>query len=135
LVARVVPATLAKGFRGELVPQDLNDEPASVLLARLRTRPSSTSTTGKQEHTGTRGSRTTAKADDTNMLTRKDVASTHLTTILKERGALTAEALWTASQLEIDDFYDQLKDEEARGLLRENRGDAPNAPRLLEPAA
>jgi hypothetical protein len=59
----------------------------------------------------------------------------HLTTILKESGALTAEALWSASQLDIDDFYDQLKDEEARGLLEEHRGDSPTAPRLLEAAA
>jgi type I restriction enzyme S subunit len=27
---------LAKGFSGELVPQDPNDEPASVLLERIR---------------------------------------------------------------------------------------------------
>jgi type I restriction enzyme S subunit len=27
---------LAKAFRGELVPQDPNDEPASTLLARIR---------------------------------------------------------------------------------------------------
>ncbi len=27
---------LAKAFRGELVPQDPNDEPAAVLLARIR---------------------------------------------------------------------------------------------------
>ena len=69
------------------------------------------------------------------MLTRKDVqGSPHLTTILKERGPLTAEALWSASQLDIDDFYEQLKDEEARGLLREKRGDSSNAPRTLEAA-
>ena len=29
-------AILAKAFRGELVPQDPNDEPASVLWARIR---------------------------------------------------------------------------------------------------
>ena len=69
------------------------------------------------------------------MLTRKDVTPTHLPSILKERGALTAEALWTASQLQIDEFYDQLKDEETRGLLRENRPNSPTAPRLLEAAA
>jgi hypothetical protein len=68
------------------------------------------------------------------MLTRKDIQDTHLTTILRERGPLTAEALWSASQLDIDDFYDQLKDEEARGLLREKRGDLSNAPRMLEAA-
>jgi hypothetical protein len=112
LVERSTPSTLAKAFRGELAPQDPNDEPASKLLARLRTRPDSAGNTGKPKRGGTRGSRAKAKAD-TNMLTRKDVTQSHLTTILKERGSLTAEALWSASQLEIDDFYDQLKDEEA----------------------
>ena len=34
---RLTPALLAKAFRGELVPQDPNDEPASVLLERIRT--------------------------------------------------------------------------------------------------
>ena len=36
-VERLTPATLAKAFRGELVPQDPNDEPASELLKRIRT--------------------------------------------------------------------------------------------------
>jgi type I restriction enzyme S subunit len=35
-VDRLTPATLAKAFRGELVPQDPNDEPASSLLAHIR---------------------------------------------------------------------------------------------------
>src|SRR5262245_30708393 len=35
-VDRLTPALLAKAFRGELVPQDSNDEPASVLLERIR---------------------------------------------------------------------------------------------------
>ena len=38
-VERLTPATLAKAFRGELVPQDPNDEPASALLNRLRSQP------------------------------------------------------------------------------------------------
>ena len=34
--ARLAPALLAKAFRGELVPQDPNDEPAGELLRRLQ---------------------------------------------------------------------------------------------------
>ena len=36
LCDRLEQETLAKAFRGELVPQDPNDEPASVLLERIR---------------------------------------------------------------------------------------------------
>lgn len=35
-VERLTPSTLAKAFRGELVPQDPNDEPAGALLERLK---------------------------------------------------------------------------------------------------
>ena len=35
-VDRLTPSTLAKAFRGEHVPQDPNDEPATTLLARIR---------------------------------------------------------------------------------------------------
>ncbi|WP_287361550.1 hypothetical protein [Mesorhizobium sp.] len=37
LIDRLDQAVLAKAFRGELVPQDPNDEPASVLLERIKT--------------------------------------------------------------------------------------------------
>ncbi len=43
-VERLTPALLAGAFRGELVPQDPQDEPASALLARLR-RPGEPKTT------------------------------------------------------------------------------------------
>jgi hypothetical protein len=116
------------------VPQDPNDEPASVLLVRIRAaREVSGGTGGPKRRKGGSRPKTSQKAEIL-MLTRKDIQDTHLTTILRERGPLTAEALWSASQLDIDDFYDQLKDEEARGLLREKRGDLSNAPRMLEAA-
>jgi type I restriction enzyme S subunit len=38
-VERLNPALLAKAFRGELVPQDPNDEPATALLERLHAAP------------------------------------------------------------------------------------------------
>ena len=37
LLPKLEAAVLAKAFRGELVPQDPNDESASVLLKRIRT--------------------------------------------------------------------------------------------------
>jgi type I restriction enzyme S subunit len=129
---RLTPTLLAKAFRGELVPQDPNDEPASVLLERIRAaRATSEGATVPKRRKGGGRPKTSQKAGGL-MLTRKDIQDAHLTTILKERGPLTAEALWSASQLDIDDFYDQLKDEETRGLLREKRGDSSNAPRTLE---
>jgi len=46
---RMTPALLAKAFRGELVPQDPNDEPASKLLRRLQQEaPSSRTKNGRK---------------------------------------------------------------------------------------
>jgi type I restriction enzyme S subunit len=130
----LTPALLTKAFRGDLVPQDPIDEPAYLLLERIRAaRATSEGATGPNRRKGGGRPKTSQKAGVL-MLARKDIQDAHLTTILKERGPLTAEALWSASQLDIDDFYDQLKDEEARGLLREKRGGASNAPRMLEAA-
>jgi type I restriction enzyme S subunit len=44
---RLSPLVLAKAFRGELVPQDPNDEPASALLARIAS--SDTAVAGKNK--------------------------------------------------------------------------------------
>ena len=35
-VDKLTPSLLARAFRGELVPQDPNDEPAETLLERMR---------------------------------------------------------------------------------------------------
>lgn len=48
-VDRLTPALLAKAFRGELVPQDPNDEPASALLERLKTAPSAEGSTPSKQ--------------------------------------------------------------------------------------
>ncbi|MCT0247737.1 DUF262 domain-containing protein [Synechococcus sp. CS-205] len=133
-VDRLTPALLAKAFRGELVPQDPNDEPASMLLERIlavRQADSARGKTIRSRRSGTKGSRTKT-ASITNMLKRDQIAQNHLSSILMECGPLSAEALLSASQLEIDDFYDQLRDEEANGFLRENRGDSSKSPRVLE---
>jgi type I restriction enzyme, S subunit len=136
-VEQLTPALLSKAFRGELVPQDPKDEPASVLLERIRASRAVSEGALKVRGGGnvqTKTASSTRKVKKSKakiiMLKRKDVEPSHLSTILKANGPLSAEALWSASQLDIDDFYDQLKDEEARELLRETVGEQ----RLLEAA-
>jgi type I restriction enzyme S subunit len=59
-VERLTPALLAKAFRGELVPQDPNDEPASELLKRLAKEQSATGTSTKKS----RGRKATRAVED-----------------------------------------------------------------------
>ncbi|TXI41039.1 MAG: type I restriction endonuclease subunit S [Nitrosomonas sp.] len=58
-VDKLTPAILAKAFRGELVPQDPNDEPASVLLERIRSSRAEHAVTPKSKHSRTITSRKT----------------------------------------------------------------------------
>jgi type I restriction enzyme S subunit len=50
LIDHLDQAVLAKAFRGELLPQNPNDEPASVLLERIRSARSSASTTAQRKN-------------------------------------------------------------------------------------
>ena len=47
-VDKLTQSILAKAFRGELVPQDPNDEPASVLLERIREQRAKPETSNKK---------------------------------------------------------------------------------------
>lgn len=133
LTSRLTPALLTKAFRGELVPQDPDDEPARVLLERIRAERAALVTKTRRSRGGRRTR--TGEKPEVSMLDRSEIDEKHLSSILKARGPLTAEALWSASQLGIDDFYDQLKDEEARGFLVEKRTAEASAARMLEAAA
>jgi restriction endonuclease S subunit len=130
---RLTPALLEKAFQGELVPQDPNDEPASVLLERIKSLRSNTETNQSKPQRRKTASEKTYRFE-VKMLTRKEIQPSHLSNILKASGSLTAEALWAASKLEIDGFYDQLKDEEAQNLLKETKAENSDAIRLLEAA-
>lgn len=131
-VGRLTPSILSKAFRGELIPQDPDDEPASDLIKRILS--SSASQPNKPKRGRKTGRASTKQKSESKMLNRQLIRSNHLTAILAEKGALTSEALWSASQLDIDDFYDQLKSEEEAGFLKERRDDATGEVRLLEAA-
>jgi hypothetical protein len=70
---------LGKAFRGELVPQDPNDEPASVLLERIRAQPKRQGKAPKQ----------TSKSDQTSKLGKKSSR-------LEPQQLMLAEVLRTA---------------------------------------
>ena len=131
IVEQLTPALLDKAFRGDLVPQDPNDETASVLLNHIRMmRVNAEATVTKPRQRKSTSDK--PSQSEVAMLKRKDIQISHLSDILKVSGSMTAENLWSASQLEIDDFYEQLKDEEASSLLKETREEFTNSPRLLE---
>ncbi len=95
----MTPALLAKAFRGELVLQDPNDESASVLLERIRTARVVAEGDGAKPRR-----RKTDKSSKAEVIVskRKDAQPLHLSDVLKTRDPLTAEALFSASQLELN---------------------------------
>jgi hypothetical protein len=81
-VERLTPALLAKAFRGELVPQDPHDEPASV-LERIRRRAAAPDKPKQARASVVPRNRRQRRLL---MLSRKEIKDAHLTTILKDRG-------------------------------------------------
>jgi type I restriction enzyme, S subunit len=128
-VEQLAPTLLNMAFSGELVPQHSNDESASVLLERIR---SIRAINAENETKSTRQKLPPKKSFLSQMIKRNDIQKSHLSDILRRSGSMTAEILWSSSQLEIDDFYDQLKDEEALGFLKETREDNSTSSCLLE---
>ena len=107
-------AILAKAFRGELVPQDPNDEPASVLLERIKVQREAEAATKKP---GKRGRK--KKADAAVLVIPEGIADNHLAKVLEECGALSELALLAASELEPEVFQLQLSKELNAGGLKE----------------
>jgi restriction endonuclease S subunit/predicted ATPase len=61
-IERLIPALLDKAFRGELVTQDLNDEPASILLEKIKAEKIRMESEQKNERTARPSTRQTPKA-------------------------------------------------------------------------
>jgi type I restriction enzyme S subunit len=128
-VEKLTPATLAKAFRGELVPQDPNDEPAAELLRRLagesaarsRTRRVPKRRNSERDASVALNSLAQTKKDmmkKQSLVKLEDIPHNHLANILNTTKKQDAKALWTVSGLSIDDFYVQLNREIGAGLLR-----------------
>jgi type I restriction enzyme, S subunit len=120
LVDRLTPALLAKAFRGELVPQDPNDEPASVLLERIRAARQAQAAAGKPSR---RGRRKAAASPAQAPLPAAPAPSDLLAQLLQECGALSERALLAASELDPAGFRAQLALEQGMGAIRETAQD------------
>ncbi|MBD2551395.1 restriction endonuclease subunit S [Microcystis elabens FACHB-917] len=120
IVDRLTPALLAKAFRGELVPQDPTDEPASVLLKRLAaTRRAARQAEASAGKSSRRGRPKAAANPDQLPLDAAPVPPDFLAGLLRECGALSERALLAVSELEPERFELQLFLELERGTARE----------------
>jgi len=120
IVERLTPALLAKAFRGELVPQDPGDEPASALLERIRAaRQAEAAADGPSRC----GRRQAAANPDPIALAAAPVPADFLTALLRECGALSERALLAVSELEPQQFQRQLQMELESGSAREVQDD------------
>lgn len=122
---RLTPLTLAKAFRGELVPQDPSDEPASALLARIaaqRAAPAS-ATQFRQPRRGRPPRAPKEAATMTKSRQDQDVMNQpYLAHHLRRIGTpATAEALFKVAELPVADFYKQLAWEVAHGHVHDNQ--------------
>jgi type I restriction enzyme S subunit len=116
VVDRLTPALLAKAFRGELVPQDPGDEPASVLLERIRAARQVEAAAGKPSR---RGRRKAATNPDQIAMEAAPVPGDFLAGLLRKCGALSERALLAVSELEPQRFQQQLYRELESGTARE----------------
>ncbi len=105
---------LAKAFRGELVPQDPNDEPASVLLERIKAQRNAKAAAKKPAKRGRK-----KMADAAQLVIPEGITDNHLAKMLEECGALSQRALLAASELKPAVFQLQLSKELNAGALKQ----------------
>jgi type I restriction enzyme, S subunit len=123
-VERLTPALLAKAFCGELVPQDSSDEPASVLLERIRAARAGQPTAKRgRKPPATRVPRAPKeKAAMTKSRQDDDVQhKPYLAGLLREAGGIASvEDLFRRAELPVTDFYKQLAWEVENGHIRDD---------------
>jgi type I restriction enzyme S subunit len=118
---RLSSLTLAKAFRGELVPQDAQDEPAGLLLERIVSQRNGSA--AKKQSKATRQVRASGAPKEATAVTksRQDEnikGKPYLADHLRRLGSpVAADVLFKASELTVADFYKQLAWEVAQGHI------------------
>lgn len=140
-VERLTPSILDKAFRGELVPQDPTDEPASELLKRIQSARADTPKPARAKRTkqlSLSGEASTKPTITGHAILIAEPPTSHgrgvvqidrnhpdvkgkpyLTGILKRiGGSVDAKYLYDQSGLDLVDFYKQLYEEVESGLIK-----------------
>lgn len=116
--------TLSKAFRGELLPQDPSDEPASALLARIASERSTSAPYSRPPSPRIGRPPRAPKESSAMTKSRQDddvIGQPYLAGHLRRFGTpATAEVLFKASELPVADFYKQLAWEVAQGHVKDN---------------
>ncbi len=116
---------LSKAFRGEFVPQDPNDEPASVLLERIKLDKASLEAEKKQKGKVGILKTVTPKKEVTTMAKKKERRP--LVEVLQPHSSgLPPEELFQQAGFDehlVDEFYIELKNEVVSGNIIEDRPD------------
>lgn len=122
-VNKLKQSILSKAFRGELVEQISNDEPAAALLNNIKKMRESKNLSSRKAQAFSIENSLREKIT----LERKDVMSLtnapddYLLGLLNQLGGeASAETLWSKSGLNIDQFYAKLKQEVKRGDVRDD---------------
>lgn len=122
---RLGPLTLAKAFRGELVPQDPDDESASSLLARIAAERSVSTAAGRPRSPRAGRPPRAPKENAAMTKSRQDddvMGQPYLAGHLHRIGTpASAEALFKVAELPVADFYKQLAWEVAQGHVKDNQ--------------
>jgi len=110
LLPKLEQALLAKAFRGELVPQDPNDEPASVLLERIRAARAAAPERKRKPQSSDLPRAPRERAAMTKSRLDQDVMhQPYLAKHLRDAGgSAKVEDLFRSADLPVTDFYKQL---------------------------
>jgi type I restriction enzyme S subunit len=134
LLPKLDTAILGKAFRGELVPQDPNDEPASILLDRIKAE-SETASKGRRARSEGAVLETRIKVRDEVIRPRRtskgqsvsksrqddDVfGKPYLAAIIKKGRGKNAQELFKSADLPVSDFYKQLAWETDQKHIRDH---------------
>lgn len=134
---RLARSIIAKAFRGELVPQNPNNQSASELLKRIQAEREPKVSNSNLKDTSIKQKKhrnsNTSKSKKTTAMKLTDTPESYLLDLLSQSGGEAhAEILWKKTDLAIDDFYAKLKQEMRDGQIVEDNNSSDPAFRKLK---